>query len=118
MEDYAARVTALHDEMTECFADVAHEAVKVVVSVAIEVLEDAFIVETEGATDIPLADSLGLERSHSDDDIIVLLLRLELPQDAAGFSENGGFDVGQMELKGVLAEVFVIDGLGGYPALK
>ena len=111
MNDYAARVAALDDKVSERLADVAHEAVEVIVPVAVEVLEDSLVVEAESAADKPLADSLGLERSHADNYIVILLFRLELPRDASNLAENGGLDIGQMELERTFTRVLVVNGL-------
>ncbi len=46
------------DVLTKCLSDVLNDAFKVIVLVAVEILEDSIVIEAKGATDMTLADFL------------------------------------------------------------
>ena len=48
----------LGDVFSQCLPDVLDYVFKVVILVAVEILEDSVVIEAEGATDITLADFL------------------------------------------------------------
>lgn len=98
MDDDAVGITALDHEMPQRFADVSYEAVKVVIAIAVKVLEHTFVVEAKGAFYVSFSVFFRLERSDSEDYVIALFAGLQQPRNTAYLGKDGSLDVRQMEL--------------------
>ena len=118
MNDYTVGITALNNEMAQCLTNIAHKAVKVIISIAVEVLENTFIIEAESTTNVSLTNLLGLECPDTYDNVVTFLACLQLPGDATYLGKYCGFDIGKMELECILARVLVVNSLRGDPFLQ
>ena len=100
------------DEGPEGFADALYYAVEVVILIAVKTLEDTVVVKAEGAADVAFTYLLGLEGTHSNDEVAVASVVLELPGNTVNLCQEGGGDIRQVELECTLGRIVFVDDLG------